>query len=325
MVNMWFWTLSLPYFFSKTMAINPCKHCKLLYRKLIYPCCIYLIHQHGDNILESLIQTEGLCLPLPWHIHDWGHNSQIPVISPRESRENGVTSNYCSTNCRGKSKLMPWTLESKVRTHTHTHTRTRDEQSETTLISALIEYWKTHSPANLEVIYGLNREIGLAGGCWLSAPPNINWHRCRKQGKQESAFWIIDLFSVVQKLKWGRWCAPLPHEEPSGHRVHTFSFRTIKMLLGCVVKWMPLSFFLHSSLWEAWWFGGWRVSQQCIALFHPGAVQSSCPIKQAASPGPLPQASSQRLFLHHLFSVTHLQLNCGGCCIPPITTSYTSP
>lgn len=82
---------------------------------------------------------------------------------------------------------------------------------------------------------------------------------------------------------------------------------------------------LHSSLWKAWWFGGWRVSQQCIAPFHPGAVQSSCPIKQAASPGPLPQASSQRLFLHHLFSVTHLQLNCGGCCIPPITTSYTSP
>ncbi|KAI9544687.1 hypothetical protein NQZ68_001561 [Dissostichus eleginoides] len=46
------------------------------------------------------------------------------------------------------------------------------------------------------------------------------------------------------------------------------------------------------SLLEAWWFGGWRVSQQCIAPVHPRVVQSSCPIKQAASPGPLPQASN---------------------------------
>lgn len=98
MMNMQYCTLSLPYFFFKQwQLIILCKHCKLLYRKLIYPCSIYLIYQHRDKIQKSLIQITGLCLQLSWHIHDWGHNSQIPVISPWESRENGVTSNYCGT------------------------------------------------------------------------------------------------------------------------------------------------------------------------------------------------------------------------------------
>lgn len=139
-------------------------------------------------------------------------------------------------------------------------------------------------------------------------------------------FSVMDLFAGVQKLNedydvlpFGRETIGSPYSPTPPPQHQFFFFSPLQERNGC------LCLFLHSSLWEAWWFGGWRVSQQCIAPFHPGAVQSSCPIKQAASPGPLPQASSQGLFLHHLFSVTHLQLNCGGCCIPPITTSYTSP
>lgn len=37
----------------------------------------------------------------------------------------------------------------------------------------------------------------------------------------------------------------------------------------------------------------------------------------SASPGPSAQASGRCLCLHHLFSVTCLQLNCGGCYISP--------
>lgn len=45
--------------------------------------------------------------------------------------------------------------------------------------------------------------------------------------------------------------------------------------------------------------------------------RSSSPIMASASPGPSAQASGRCLCLHHLFSVTCLQLNCGGCYISP--------
>ena len=185
-------------------------------------------------------------------------------------------------------------------------------------------------------MYGLHREMGLAGGRWLASPQNTNWHT-QDLGASEahstySRFFYtsMDLFTgrcadieIADEVWW--WCPFLLEEKQSGHQVHRLLLPSTNKMIFCTVKLMPLSLAPQSSLEGAWWFGGWRVSRQCIAPFHPGAVQSSCPIKQAASPGPLPQASSQRLFLHHLFSVTHLQLNCGGCCIPPITTSYTSP
>lgn len=138
--------------------------------------------------------------------------------------------------------------------------------------------------------------------------------------RQAQDFTIMDLLASVHtlKLQMRTMMRSLLEVKQSGPRVHPhLLLSTTKM------KFMPLSFPPHTVIFGR--PGGLSVSQQCTAQFHPGAVQSSCPIKQAASPGPLPQASSQRLFLHHLFSVTHLQLNCGGCCIPPITTSYTSP
>lgn len=58
--------------------------------------------------------------------------------------------------------------------HAHTNRHALYKQSGPTVISTLMEYRKTHSSANLEVIYGLRREMGLAGGCWLPSPQNIN-------------------------------------------------------------------------------------------------------------------------------------------------------
>lgn len=107
------------FFFKQWQLIILCKHCKLLHRKLIYLWCIYLIYQCRDNIQRSLIQITGLCLQLSWHIHDWGHNSQIPVICPPGRAQRMVSHPITAAHCRGKSKLMPWTLESKVHTHTY--------------------------------------------------------------------------------------------------------------------------------------------------------------------------------------------------------------
>lgn len=66
-----------------------------------------------------------------------------------------------------------------------------------------------HCTGNLEVVYGLDRDTGLAGGCWLS-----------EIGRQQNSFLtIIELFTSKHKLKlqMRRICS-FTEEKLTGHQ-----------------------------------------------------------------------------------------------------------
>lgn len=133
-----------------------------------------------------------------------------------------------------------------------------------------------------------------------------------------SAFWKDLTFSGDEH----QYSAPQQALFCGYRKCHSFTAR-ITNVLSCP-KWQRHRCLLSATL--LWLFGSqeltvmgsWRPSTHaCTPLYTAQKHRRSSPIMASASPGPSAQASGRCLCLHHLFSVTCLQLNCGGCYISP--------
>lgn len=155
-------------------------------------------------------------------------------------------------------------------------------------------------------MYGLQRGMGLAEGCCPPRPPP---QQELTQGLSDGSHFYKYGFVACADIE----IADAGDKLLSGRRGGVGAFTNI---LSKVPQ-IRINAFVFSSLGV---FGG---GAPAVWGTQPSSTLERLrrlpPNKIGCLPRapPPPEASSQRLFLHHLFSVTHLQLNCGGCCISP--------